>query len=249
MTSDLLIKIISKIVQNQSFEREIDTLYEEIERIYIDFSNVYFLSAKQSLRSNTKEETRAAIHHFIDSYNTLNTLTTKKRKKIFFFGWCTKEYNIIDKSNPSPLNGILTLISAIISILYFKINEYNNYIDWRKCSIENKKNELSFMTISIEDLERINPLFIEITQYEEDDFCGDYGDGGVHKCGTITHEYKSISTVGQLYIEEKKRKTIERIHKKHHANIVLLQSSIGASLISQLLNQIKINGKQVFFGK
>lgn len=213
MTSDLLVKIISKIIQNQSFEKEIDALYNEIKSIYIDFSSVYFLSAKQSLKSNTKEETRAAIHHFIDAYNTLKTLSAKKRKKIYLWGWYTKEFDVIDIGSRQSLNKILTSISVIISILYFKIYEYNNYMYWQRCSLRNKINELSFMTIPIDELERINSSFIEIDEWEEDDYCGDYGDGGVHKCGTITHRYKVISKDGKQYIRKKKKELLKKFIK------------------------------------
>jgi hypothetical protein len=135
----------------------------EISGIYKDISKIHLISAEQAFisatRSNNSEaEIRVAIGHLRDSFNAYQVYLDKGTTVLVF--WQSKW----DAETSTLIQLKLASLAFVISLIYKKLNDENNYLSWKNVGLFYAKGYISNKSSYLEEIKRnieVNPLIYQ----------------------------------------------------------------------------------------
>lgn len=124
---------------------------QELNSILKDVAKIHLISAEQALISastsnNSETETRVAIGHLRDAFNSFQVYLEKGTTVFWIFpvSWRDEETTDIQFK--------LSSIAIVIALIYEKLNDINNYISWKntgltfaKLYIANRPNAIAYI--------------------------------------------------------------------------------------------------------
>lgn len=120
---------------NKLIDTSLSFVRYEANNILYDVAKIHLLSAEQAfisaeISNDQATELRVSIGHLRDAYNAYQLFLESKRSYLIFFK------RNLSLSNKTVVYLKLSVISAVIAILYKKINDTNSYIGWKSTCYE-----------------------------------------------------------------------------------------------------------------
>jgi hypothetical protein len=160
----------SSIYKVQSFQEEIDGIYNYIRNIYSDISDSHIISAKQAIKaaensSYSANEILDAIAHLRDAYNISKSALHKTKETRFLLFFKDKE-DLIPYYEKLKYCQSIAHIAGVISILYKTIHQSGNSTEWKSIALNDYKVALSYLFIDVDELKIISKSYVE--EYEDE---------------------------------------------------------------------------------
>lgn len=185
---------------SKQLSEEIENINKRITNIYSDIANAHFVAAYDAILAveyskSPSSEIRASIGHLREAFRIYQQLMGKKTTHHFliFFEY---EEDVIE--NEKEFYQCLAYLSALISIMYFSLQEPENAYKWKQQASDLFLSYLGFVTLGGVELEKINSCFVEEYSYDSWQLGWVDGDPGTP---TVERGFE-ITESGQQYIKK-----------------------------------------------